>query len=79
MRKIVSPARFCLRFYDSTICLPFFKHLSRDYEKTTITAMYHGRWFAYINKGYSKSIKAVRRQRNLGLIFISDLSDIIKK
>jgi hypothetical protein len=26
---------------------PFFKHLSRDYEKTTITAMYHGRWFAY--------------------------------
>jgi hypothetical protein len=21
-----------------------FKHLSRDYEKTTITAMYHGRW-----------------------------------
>jgi hypothetical protein len=22
--------------------LPFFKHLSRDYEKTTITAMYHG-------------------------------------
>jgi hypothetical protein len=25
----------------------FFKHLSRDYEKTTITAMHHGRWFAY--------------------------------
>ena len=22
-------------------------NLSRDYEKTTITAMYHGRWFAY--------------------------------
>jgi hypothetical protein len=40
-------ARFCLRSYDSAICLPFFKHLSRDYEKTTITAMYHGRWFAY--------------------------------
>ena len=31
------------RSYDSAICLPFFKHLSRDYEKTTITAMYHGR------------------------------------
>ena len=40
-------ARFCLRSYDSAICRPFFKHLSRDYEKTTITAMYHGRWFAY--------------------------------
>jgi hypothetical protein len=40
-------ARFCLRSYDSAICLPFFKHLSHDYEKTTITAMYHGRWFAY--------------------------------
>ena len=25
----------------------FFKHLSRDFEKTTITAMYPGRWFAY--------------------------------
>jgi hypothetical protein len=25
-----------------------FKHLSRDFEKTTITAMYHGRWFAYM-------------------------------
>jgi hypothetical protein len=36
-------ARFCLRSYDFDICLPFFKHLSRDYEKTTITAMYHGR------------------------------------
>jgi hypothetical protein len=36
-------ARFCLRSYDSAICLPFFKHLSRDYEKTMITAMYHGR------------------------------------
>ena len=23
------------------------KHLPRDFEKTTITAMYHGRWFAY--------------------------------
>ena len=23
------------------------EHLSRDFEKTTITAMYHGRWFAY--------------------------------
>ena len=23
-----------------------FEHLSRDFEKTTITAMYHGRWFA---------------------------------
>jgi hypothetical protein len=41
------PAWFCLRSYDSAICLPFFKHLSRDYEKTTITTMYHGRWFAY--------------------------------
>jgi hypothetical protein len=40
-------ARFCLRSYDSSICFPFFKHFSRDYEKTTITAMYHGRWFAY--------------------------------
>jgi hypothetical protein len=40
-------ARFCLRSYDSAICLPFFKHLSRDYEKTTITAMHQGRWFAY--------------------------------
>jgi hypothetical protein len=38
---------FCLRSYYSAIWLPFFKHLSRDYEKTTITAMYHGRWFAY--------------------------------
>jgi hypothetical protein len=28
-------ARFCLRSYDSAICLPFFKYLSRDYEKTT--------------------------------------------
>ena len=36
-------ARFCLRSYDFDICLPFFKHLSRDYEKTTITAMYHER------------------------------------
>ena len=27
---------------DFDICLPFFKHLSRDYEKSTITAMYHG-------------------------------------
>jgi hypothetical protein len=25
-----------------------FKHLSHDFEKTTITAMYHGRWFAYM-------------------------------
>jgi hypothetical protein len=25
-----------------------FKHLSRDFEKTMITAMYHGRWFAYM-------------------------------
>jgi hypothetical protein len=24
-----------------------FSNMSRDYEKTTITAMYHGRWFAY--------------------------------
>ena len=40
-------AQVCLRSYDSAICLPFFKYLSRDYEKTTITAMYHGRWFAY--------------------------------
>jgi hypothetical protein len=23
------------------------EHLPRDFEKTTITAMYHGRWFAY--------------------------------
>jgi hypothetical protein len=38
-------ARFCLRSYYSAIWLPFFKHLSRDYEKTTITAMYHGRWW----------------------------------
>jgi hypothetical protein len=36
-------ARFCLRSYDFDLCLPFFKHLSRDYEKTTITAMYHGK------------------------------------
>ena len=36
-------ARFRLRSYDFDICLPFIKHLSRDYEKTTITAMYHGR------------------------------------
>ena len=36
-------ARFCLRSYDSAICLPFFKHLSRDFEKTMTTAMYHGR------------------------------------
>ena len=33
-------AQFCLRPYH-------FAHLSRDFEKTTITAMYHGRWFAY--------------------------------
>ena len=26
---------------------PFVFHFSRDYEKTTITAMYHGGWFAY--------------------------------
>ena len=26
----------------------FYNHLSRDFEKTTITAMYHGRWFAYM-------------------------------
>ena len=38
---------YSLRSYDSAICLPFFKHLSRDYEKTTITPMHHGRWFAY--------------------------------
>jgi hypothetical protein len=25
-----------------------FKHLSCDFEKTTITTMYHGRWFAYM-------------------------------
>ena len=43
-------ARVCLSSYDFVISLPFwllFKHLSRDFEKTTITAMYHGRWFAY--------------------------------
>ena len=33
-------ARFCLRSYDSAIFQTFFKHLS---QKTTITAMYHGR------------------------------------
>ena len=38
-------ARFCFRPYHSTF---IFKHLSRDFEKTTITAMYHGRWFAYM-------------------------------
>ena len=40
-------ARFRPRSHDSAICPPLLKHLSRDYEKTTITAMYHGRWFAY--------------------------------
>jgi hypothetical protein len=43
-------ARFCLRSYYSAIWLPFWlfsKHLSRDFVKTTITAMHHGRWFAY--------------------------------
>jgi hypothetical protein len=39
-----------VRSYDFIISLPFwlfFKHLSRDFEKTMITAMYHGRWFAH--------------------------------
>ena len=33
-------ARFCLKSYNSAICLPFFKHLPRDYEKTTIIVWY---------------------------------------
>ena len=32
------------KFALDPMILPFFKYLSRDYEKTTITAMYHGRW-----------------------------------
>ena len=38
-------ARFCFRPYHSTF---IFKHLSRDFETYTITAMYHGRLFAYM-------------------------------
>jgi hypothetical protein len=40
-------AWFCLRPYHFAIWL-IFEHLSRDFEKTMITAMYHGRWFAYM-------------------------------
>jgi hypothetical protein len=40
-------ARFCLRPYHFVIWLSFSNIWLRDFEKTTITAMYHGRWFAY--------------------------------
>jgi hypothetical protein len=42
-------ARFFLRPYHFAISLTF-KHLSRDFEKTTITAMYHGRWFTHSHR-----------------------------
>ena len=38
----ISPYTLWFRHFTSIL-----DHLSRDFEKTTITAMYHGRWFAY--------------------------------
>jgi hypothetical protein len=40
--------------------MEFFNYLSRDFVKTTITAMYHGRWFAY----WSYLVQNERRERN---------------
>ena len=37
----------CLRPYHFAIWLSLSNICPRDFEKTTITAMYHGRWFAY--------------------------------
>jgi hypothetical protein len=34
-------------FFLMVIFTSILEHLSCDFEKTTITAMYHGRWFAY--------------------------------
>jgi hypothetical protein len=43
-------ARFSLRPYDFVISHPILEHLSRDFEKTTITAVYHEqiRCFPYV-------------------------------
>jgi hypothetical protein len=70
-------ARFCLRSYYSAIWLPFwlfFKHLSRDFEKTTITAMYQCRalWHPTAPASWKK---AVGWQKNLGLVFCIHKND----
>ena len=41
-------ARFCLRPYHFAIWLSFSNICHMTFEKTMITAMYHGRWFAYM-------------------------------
>jgi hypothetical protein len=41
-------ARFCLRPHHFAIWLSFSNICHMTFEKTMITAMYHGRWFAYM-------------------------------